>query len=57
MEGEESDFARKAYNRRFSVVRMLSVSVWEIRFDEIKFIDNTLGFGKKMIWLRDLGIE
>ena len=55
LEGEESDLARKAYNRRFSVARMLSAPVWEIRLDEIKFTDNTLGFGKKMIWLRDSG--
>ncbi len=30
---------------------------WEIRLDEIKFTDNTLGFGKKMIWLRNSGTE
>lgn len=57
LEGEESDLARKAYNRRFPVARMLSAPVWEIRLDEIKFTDNTLGFGKKMIWLRDSGTE
>lgn len=47
LEGEESDLARQAYNRRFPVARMLSAPVWEIRLDEIKFTDNTLGFGKK----------
>ena len=57
LEGEESDLARKAYNRRFPVARMLSAPVWEIRLDEIKFTDNTLGFGKKMIRLRDSGTE
>ncbi|CAQ90610.1 MULTISPECIES: YhbP family protein [Escherichia] len=57
LEGEESDLARKAYNRRFPVARMLSAPVWEIRLDEIKFTDNTLGFGKKMIWLRSSGTE
>lgn len=46
LEGEESDLARQAYNRRFPVARMLSAPVWEIRLDEIKFTDNTLGFGK-----------
>ena len=51
------DLARKAYNRRFPVARMLSAPVWEIRLDEIKFTDNTLGFGKKMIWLRNSGTE
>lgn len=52
LEGEESDLARKAYNRRFPVARMLSAPVWEIRLDEIKFTDNTLGFGKKLVWQR-----
>ncbi len=57
LEGEESERARQAYNRRFPVARMLSAPVWEIRLDEIKFTDNTLGFGKKMIWLRNSGTE
>ena len=26
--------------------------MWEIRLDELKFTDNTLGFGKKLHWLR-----
>ena len=54
LEGQESEDARKAYNRRFPVARMLPAPVWEIRLDEVKFTDNTLGFGKKMHWLRDL---
>jgi uncharacterized protein YhbP (UPF0306 family) len=33
---------------------MLPAPVWEIRLDEVKFTDNTLGFGKKMHWQRDL---
>lgn len=33
--------------------RVLPAPVWEIRLDEIKFTDNTLGFGKKLHWLRD----
>ncbi|CAR61179.1 conserved hypothetical protein [Salmonella enterica subsp. enterica serovar Paratyphi A] len=53
LEGQESDAARKAYLRRFPVARGLPAPVWEIRLDEIKFTDNTLGFGKKLHWLRD----
>lgn len=44
--GQESDAARKAYLRRFPVAVVLPAPVWEIRLDEIKFTDNTLGFGK-----------
>ena len=33
---------------------LLPAPVWEFRLDEVKFTDNTLGFGKKMHWQRDL---
>lgn len=52
LEGEESDAARARYYRRFPVARAMSASVWEIRLDELKLTDNTLGFGKKIHWLR-----
>ena len=51
--GEEAVAMRKRYVSRFPVARMLSAPVWEIRPDELKFTDNTLGFGKKLYWLRD----
>ncbi|WJD49841.1 MULTISPECIES: YhbP family protein [unclassified Enterobacter] len=54
---EESDVPRAQYNRRFPVARALSAPVWEILPDEIKFTDNTLGFGKKLHWLRDSAAE
>ncbi len=52
LEGEESDAMRKCYTRRFPVALAMSAPVWEIRLDELKFTDNTLGFGKKLHWLR-----
>ena len=52
LEGEESDAQRKSYTRRFPVAAALKAPVWEIRLDELKFTDNTLGFGKKLHWLR-----
>ena len=55
--GEEEAAMRKRYVSRFPVARMLSAPVWEIRPDEIKFTDNTLGFGKKLHWLRESGAE
>lgn len=45
-EGEESDAQRKRYTRRFPVAAALKAPVWEIRLDELKFTDNTTGFGK-----------
>ena len=53
LEGEEADEKRALYVRRFPVARMLPAPVWEIRLDELKFTDNTLGFGKKLHWLRN----
>lgn len=52
LDGEESDARRKRYTRRFPVAASLKAPVWEIRLDELKFTDNTLGFGKKLHWLR-----
>lgn len=52
LEGDESDAVRERYNRRFPVARMMPAPVWAIRIDELKFTDNTLGFGKKFHWQR-----
>ena len=52
LDGEESDAQRKRYTRRFPVASALKAPVWEIRLDELKFTDNTLGFGTKLHWLR-----
>ncbi|EOC0587370.1 YhbP family protein [Cronobacter sakazakii] len=52
VEEPESEALRERYNRRFPVARVMSSPLWEIRLDEIKFTDNTLGFGKKLVWLR-----
>lgn len=53
VEKPESEAWRERYNRRFPVARVMSSPLWEIRLDEIKFTDNTLGFGKKLHWLRE----
>jgi len=50
---EESTAPRSRYNQRFPVARAMSAPMWEIRLSEIKFTDNTLGFGKKLHWIRD----
>jgi uncharacterized protein YhbP (UPF0306 family) len=57
LEEAESAVLRERYNRRFPIARALSAPMWEIRLREIKFTDNTLGFGKKFHWLRDSGTE
>lgn len=52
---EESAVPRAQYKRRFPVAHVLSAPMWEIRLNELKFTDNTLGFGKKFHWTRDSG--
>lgn len=50
---EEAAGPRERYNKRFPVARKMPAPVWMIRLDELKLTDNTLGFGKKISWVRD----
>lgn len=50
---EEAARYRTRYNKRFPVARAMPAPIWVIRLDELKMTDNTLGFGKKLHWLRN----
>lgn len=50
---DESASYRSRYLKRFPIARVMSAPMWEIRLDELKMTDNTLGFGKKLHWLRE----
>ncbi len=50
IKGEEYNLSKKAYIRRFPVAAFAELQLWSIIPDFIKFTDNRLGFGKKMIW-------
>ncbi|MFB5745237.1 YhbP family protein [Cedecea sp. S5-13] len=50
---EEAADYRRRYLKRFPIARVMSAPMWEIRLDELKMTDNTLGFGKKLHWLRE----
>ncbi|WP_437613415.1 YhbP family protein [Erwinia sp. V71] len=52
--GDEAQ-ARATYCQRFPVARTVSAPLWEIRLDEVKMVDNALGFGKKLLWTREAG--
>lgn len=41
------------YFKAFPFSRVMNPTLWKIRLDEIKMTDNTLGFGKKLIWKRE----
>ncbi|DAB39165.1 MAG: hypothetical protein A2023_02370 [Sulfuricurvum sp. GWF2_44_89] len=40
------------YFKAFPYARIMNPTLWEIRLDEVKMTDNTLGFGKKVTWKR-----
>ena len=42
--------ARRAYLKRFPYAVLAELTLWAIAPDFMKFTDNTLGFGKKLIW-------
>jgi len=43
--------AKNAYLRRFPVAMLMDTHLWFVKLTYIKFTDNRLGFGKKLIWL------
>jgi uncharacterized protein YhbP (UPF0306 family) len=49
-EAEMADKAQKAYIRRFPVAMLMDTHLWVVRLTHIKYTDNRLGFGKKMVW-------
>lgn len=42
--------ARKTYLKRFPYAALAELTLWTIAPDFMKLTDNTLGFGKKLIW-------
>lgn len=52
VEGDNAD--RLVYLKRFPYAAAMGATpVWRIEPDFMKLTDNTLGFGKKLIWRRD----
>ena len=52
------DDARRCYLRRFPyAAAMTDAEIWAVDADYVKFTDNTLGFGKKLVWQRDSDTE
>lgn len=42
------------YFERFSYARAMMPKLWEIQLEEAKLTDNRFGFGKKLIWKREI---
>jgi len=45
--------AERAYCKRFPVANLMDLHLWQLDVTYLKFTDNRLGFGKKLIWARD----
>ncbi len=50
-EGDTLDVARAAYLRRFPYAAVMEQPLWVLEPGLMKLTDNTLGFGKKLIWV------
>ena len=44
------DEARKSYIKRFPYAAAAPLELWMVRPSMMKLTDNTLGFGKKLVW-------
>ena len=44
---------KKLYFKNFPYALAMNPKLWVIKIKYFKFTDNTLGFGKKLIWERD----
>jgi uncharacterized protein YhbP (UPF0306 family) len=43
---------RRLYLKRFPYTALADLHLWQLEPHELKLTDNTLGFGKKLIWRR-----
>lgn len=46
----EDDELKKLYFKNFPYALAMNPKLWQIKIDYFKLTDNTLGFGKKVIW-------
>ena len=44
------------YYKKFTVAKAMAGEIWTVRINKIKFTDNSLGFGKKLLWEREQSV-
>lgn len=47
---EDEKRAKKVYIKRFPLTTLTPKILWELKIVDAKYTDNTLGFGKKLLW-------
>lgn len=50
LQDEHLENARKVYLRKFPVAILMETNLWTIDLTHLKFTDNRLGIGKKILW-------
>ncbi|WP_319530243.1 pyridoxamine 5'-phosphate oxidase family protein [uncultured Cohaesibacter sp.] len=50
LEGEDAVAARTSFSKRFPDIDLQDAAIWSLVPDYIKMVDNSLGFGEKIIW-------
>jgi len=48
--GEMAEKAKRSYLKRFPVAMLMETHLWIVKLSFIKYTDNRLGFGKKLVW-------
>lgn len=48
--GKEEKQARQNYNRRLSIDMATSIPIWKLSLQQVKMVNNQLGFGTKLFW-------
>jgi uncharacterized protein len=56
-DGELLVKARKTYLKRFPFAALMDTTLWMVYIDFLKMTDNNLGFGKKLVWEREIANE
>jgi uncharacterized protein YhbP (UPF0306 family) len=51
------DKVRKEYIKRFPIAMLMDTTLWVVDLTYIKFTDNRLGFGNKIVWQKELIIN
>lgn len=49
-EGDLLNAAKKSYYKKYPFAVAFEGDIWVVELSRLKFTDNTLGFGKKLIW-------
>nr|WP_173424811.1 YhbP family protein [Providencia rettgeri] len=53
LESKPEQLARTEYCRRFPVALTAKLPIWQLHLDNVKMVDNKLGFGTKLHWTRE----